>query len=205
MLCRLLGNLVPLLMKSFVENAMKEEFKEYLFQLCQCIPVYIWQCILVLFVVGTALIFHVHGFLRGYRKVGILVLIEYLLLVLCSTVVFRKANDITLVEAFPFERYKELIEGGKHIEPDLFMNILVFVPVGLLAKLSFKGLKWWQALLLGFCLSFTIEVLQYVFKKGTTEIDDLIHNTFGCLVGFWLYSLIQVIYERFSKSCLAVL
>lgn len=184
---------------------MSEEFSEYIIRLNQCIPTYIWHIEIWFFIIGGVLLIFKYGLSSGYRKIGALLLIEYVFFLLCSTVVFRKANDITLVEAFPFERYKELIEGGKHIEPDLFMNILVFVPVGILAKLSFKGLKWWQALLLGFGLSFTIEVLQFVFKKGTTEIDDLIHNTFGSLVGFWLYSLILVIYERFSKSRLAVL
>jgi glycopeptide antibiotics resistance protein len=38
-----------------------------------------------------------------------------------------------------------------------------------------------------FIFSFTIEISQYVFRKGVTEVDDLILNTIGAIIGYLLY------------------
>lgn len=43
---------------------------------------------------------------------------------------------------------------------------------------SFKGMKWWHALL--------IKLLQLVLKRGLTEIDDVMHSVVGCMMGYWM-------------------
>ena len=65
---------------------------------------------------------------------------------------------------------------------DAVLNVLVFIPVGLSLYLSFKKRRWLVPLI-GCGLSFTIELLQLFFLKGCTDVDDVIHNTLGCLVG----------------------
>ena len=40
-------------------------------------------------------------------------------------------------------------------------------------------------LLIGCSISITIEALQFCFMKGFSELDDVMHNTVGCLMG-WL-------------------
>ena len=32
-----------------------------------------------------------------------------------------------------------------------------------------------------------IEVLQFVFKRGFAEFDDVFHNVVGCVIGFGVY------------------
>ena len=54
---------------------------------------------------------------------------------------------------------------------------MVFVPVGLLAGATFRSMSWKKALVIGMCLSLGIETLQFVFRKGISEIDDVMHNT----------------------------
>ena len=68
------------------------------------------------------------------------------------------------------------------------MNVVVFVPVGLLLGIAIKDIRWWHALLTGVCLSVSIEILQFVFLKGFSELDDVMHNTLGGLLGFLIYS-----------------
>lgn len=71
------------------------------------------------------------------------------------------------------------------------LNILLFVPLGFLAPLlwhTYRSEK--RILLLGFSLSFLIEVLQ-MFCMRTTDIDDLLTNTLGALLGYWLLLAIQ--------------
>ena len=68
------------------------------------------------------------------------------------------------------------------------MNVALFHPAGLLAA-SLLPEKWSRcqkmlAVLLPFALfSVMIEYAQFRYALGESEIDDVIHNTFGALIG----------------------
>ena len=83
------------------------------------------------------------------------------------------------------------------------MNVVVFVPIGILVgivtlqkKKEKGGWKIGLALTLGvgFCISVSIEALQYFFKRGFSEFDDVFHNTLGCLIGFMIAAMIKGIW-----------
>ena len=78
------------------------------------------------------------------------------------------------------------------------MNVVVFIPVGLLLGSAFKQMTWWKALLIGCSISVTIESLQFFFLRGFSEVDDVIHNMVGCLIGFGVYAIGRYGYERLS-------
>ena len=63
---------------------------------------------------------------------------------------------------------------------------LLFIPVGLLLCCAFKQITWWKTLLIGCSISITIEALQFCFLKGFSEVDDVMHNTMGCLIGWFM-------------------
>jgi len=67
------------------------------------------------------------------------------------------------------------------------MNVIVFIPVGMIlgSLLRVKG-SWLIVLLIGCSISVTIEALQFWFMKGFSEVDDVMHNTVGCIVGYIL-------------------
>ena len=44
-------------------------------------------------------------------------------------------------------------------------------------------------LVLGLCFSFFIETMQFIFYKGVAELDDLILNTLGTVIGYSLFKL----------------
>lgn len=95
----------------------------------------------------------------------------------------------------PFWSYTAIQHGRIDLIAENMMNIVVFLPVGLLLGMAIKGIKWWQAILIGCCLSFIIEALQLIFKRGFAEVDDVIHNSLGCLIGFGLYKLVALLYK----------
>lgn len=63
----------------------------------------------------------------------------------------------------------------------------------------------WKVLLVGAGLSVTIETLQFVMLRGFSEIDDVMHNTLGCLLGYGLYIIMKKGYGKISESRMAVL
>ena len=71
----------------------------------------------------------------------------------------------------------------------ILLNILVYVPVGLLMPLVYKKHPYIFALLTGFMLSLLTEVMQYITHRGLCEMDDLFNNTLGCLIGMTLFAL----------------
>ena len=88
----------------------------------------------------------------------------------------------------PFWSYKAIQEGRVELLSENIMNVIVFIPVGLLLGCAFKQTTWWKVLLIGCSISITIEALQFCFLKGFSEFDDMMHNTLGGLLGFLICS-----------------
>ncbi len=160
---------------------MREQFRQYIISLYQDVPQEVYEGLLSIFCLGVVLFIAWKGFKTGLRYSANLLLLEYIFLIFCSTVIFRATGDIRKYDFHPFWSYDRpelLIEN--------IMNVVVFIPVGLLLCLAFKQMPWWKALLIGCSISICIETLQFYFMKGFSEVDDVIHNTAGCIVGYIL-------------------
>ena len=72
---------------------------------------------------------------------------------------------------------------------EMIDNFVVFVPLGLLLGAYFKRIIFWQKLIIVFVFSLSVEIIQFVFAIGITDITDLITNTLGGLVGLAAYAL----------------
>ena len=138
------------------------------------------------------------GLKKAYRHITLLLLIEYIALIYCSTFIFRDVNEIRKYNYHLFWSYSET-----NLFVENVMNVVVFVPIGLLLAMGIPHLKWWQVLLIGAGISVSIEALQFVFMKGFSELDDVFHNTLGCVIGVGVYSLIKYGYVKFTKRSMA--
>ena len=68
------------------------------------------------------------------------------------------------------------------------LNILLFVPFGYLLPLLWHRVdRWWKLLLCGLFVSLLIELLQLVTLRGMFDLDDLMNNTVGALLGWLCY------------------
>ena len=71
-------------------------------------------------------------------------------------------------------------------------NILLFVPLGILFPIGFSFARRWKGMIgIALCLSLAVEVLQFVFRCGKSEVDDLIANVIGAVIGFGIYRVCQ--------------
>lgn len=72
----------------------------------------------------------------------------------------------------------------------MFLNIIMFVPFGVFVPIYFKRFsRFLTTVVAGFFMSFIIEILQ-LFTFRTTDVDDLIMNTLGAMVGYGIATLI---------------
>jgi glycopeptide antibiotics resistance protein len=70
------------------------------------------------------------------------------------------------------------------------LNVLLFVPLGMfLSFLCDKYTKLKNTLLLGVLTTLTVEFLQF-FTYRKTDINDVITNSAGTVIGFWIATLI---------------
>ena len=73
---------------------------------------------------------------------------------------------------------------------DTMLNIILFVPLGFFLPLLYKKYGHIGSVaLVSFLLSLSIEIIQ-MFGRGATDINDLITNTVGACLGFFIYQLL---------------
>ena len=106
------------------------------------------------------------------------------------TTLGNRSGGADLAHAFtPFHSYREAqVTGNIEIYRSNFMNVVLFYPAGLLATslLPRKWARWRRCVLVVLVLaamSAGIECLQYHYCLGRCEMDDVIHNTLGALLG----------------------
>ncbi len=73
-------------------------------------------------------------------------------------------------------------------------NILIFVPIGFMVSvLTPHRQKGWLSLAIGLAVSLTIEIVQLSFIIRVFDVDDLILNSLGALLGFFIFLVLDQI------------
>ena len=129
------------------------------------------------------------------KGVCLITLIVYIWFTLDTTILGRCDYSYYRYKTYPFWSYAAILSGDGTLIRENLLNVALFVPIGfLLCCLQYRK-KWRIAMMFGLGLSVCIELLQLVWKRGTCEFDDVLHNTLGCLLGFaivkcmvWLYN-----------------
>lgn len=102
----------------------------------------------------------------------------------------RSQYDINIVRLIPMFSTVGFVKQTilwKTIIVNIFGNILIFVPFGFLG-IVFPKLNQFWILILDFLFAIIIvESLQYFTRLGVFDIDDVILNTVGVAIGFWIY------------------
>ncbi len=105
-------------------------------------------------------------------------------------------NLVPFQEIMRFIKYYEYIDFPS-VVINLLGNIVAFMPFGALIRwVVNRKTRWYQATAYTFLFSLCVELLQLVAKVGVFDVDDLILNTLGGLMGFWVYYLLLLINRR---------
>ena len=76
-------------------------------------------------------------------------------------------------------------------------NVSLFIPTGIILPILYKRLNsFWKVLLTGAGISLCIEVIQLLLPNSVTDIDDLILNTAGVIIGYAVFSLVKRLIKR---------
>ena len=127
---------------------------------------------------------------RFWRSVIALLFLAWLAIIAVATLTDRTPGIISAEpELIPFHSYRAVMAGeNKEILRSNFMNVVLFYPAGLFAC-ELLPKSWSQAkriilvAVLFALVSAGIEFCQYHFALGQAEVDDVIHNALGALIG----------------------
>ncbi len=81
---------------------------------------------------------------------------------------------------------ESMVVNGNISFDEIIYNLLVFIPFGMYMRIFLTRHHWIIQVLPALILSFTYEMLQYVFAIGGSDITDVITNTAGGLIGVGL-------------------
>jgi glycopeptide antibiotics resistance protein len=70
--------------------------------------------------------------------------------------------------------------------------MLVFLPLGFFPALLFRKARWWRSVLIGGGISTFVEFGQF-FLMRQSDIDDVLLNALGALLGYWTFLLLRKI------------
>ena len=93
--------------------------------------------------------------------------------------------------------YEEMRYNLTPFLENLVGNVLAFVPFGMLIRwVRGKKTGFFTATLAAFAFSLSIELVQLITKLGVFDVDDIIMNTFGGMLGYIIYYILA----RFDRK-----
>lgn len=162
---------------------------------------------LILFLIGYFFIYKKvrkkPGKLSKFKLLVCFVFVIYIVFVLSATVINRGGSYENYRRyLLPFSSYKEAWNRFTVVEwRNFILNIMLFVPMGvLLPLLSSKLQTFWKTYVIGFGSSLIIESIQYVFKSGVVEFDDVFNNTLGTMIGYGIIMLLLYVIDNRKRS-----
>ena len=102
-------------------------------------------------------------------------------------------NLVPLKEIARFVKYWRVL-GMKAVLLNILGNVAAFLPFGFfLPIISPRFGKWYLMLILSFLLTLSIETIQLVFKVGSFDVDDMLLNTLGGVIGYIVFAICNMI------------
>lgn len=108
-------------------------------------------------------------------------------------------NLILFKEIKRFWNYREQL-GMFATAANLFGNVLIFLPFGFFMAMASRYRSFLSTVIYSFALSLTIEISQLFMKVGCFDVDDLLLNTMGGMLGFVAFAICNVIRRDYAKK-----
>lgn len=113
-------------------------------------------------------------------------------------IVWGRSLRLNLV---PFRIFADSIASGMDYFIINFLgNIGMFLPIGFFTALLWARSSVLKSVTTGFLVSLVIELCQLPLDRGT-DIDDLLLNTLGALLGYLLFWLFQKLWPSCVEKC----
>ena len=148
---------------------------------------------------------------KGYRALAWLVFGVYVVLMIYFLFFAESMGRATATQEYHYnlQPFKEIsrylsyyqVIGIYTVCLNLLGNIAAFLPFGLFFPLlSRKNRSFWKVSFLSFEISLLVEVIQLVTRVGSCDVDDVILNTSGGMLGYACFKILWTWHWGKSKG-----
>ena len=117
-------------------------------------------------------------------------------------------TGVTATYRYNLELFKEIKRfiiyrrelGAFAVFTNLFGNILIFVPFGFFLPMGSKRRSFFVTLFYSFGLSLCVEIFQLITKVGSFDVDDLLLNTIGGVIGYILSAVCNMVRRHYAAG-----
>lgn len=128
---------------------------------------------------------------------GYLIVLVWILLFKMSRSVsdiVELSNTIRNINLMSFKE-STIVNGQLHYS-EIINNLIIFIPFGGLLGIIDKKHTFAMKSVTFLLFSLMIEILQFIFGLGATDITDLLANTLGGIVGLFIYQLLKKLFNE---------
>ena len=136
--------------------------------------------------------------MKKFLNIGYWIVLLFYSYLLIDTVFFAR-DARRSVNLTPFDMISQ-----QGFTLNVWGNILMFIPLGLYFANFMKQFRFWKVLGAIGGTSLSIEVLQYILKRGVSDIDDLLLNTTGGFIGILIYLVLKVLFKSNERVHVAI-
>ena len=113
----------------------------------------------------------------------------YYIVFLFNMVVFARYGSVDSYNLIPFKSIIDIFryQSIYSIIINIFGNLVIFMPLDYFLIELFGLKNFLNNFFVSFFIILLIELLQYVFKVGVFDVDDLILCTFGMMIFYFIY------------------
>lgn len=124
------------------------------------------------------------------KRFSLSIIFIYYVILLFNMVIFARYNTINSFNLIPFKSIIEIFNNGNiySIIINIFGNLLIFMPLEYFIIELFEINKFLLNFISSFLIILIIEIIQYIFKVGVLDIDDLILCTLGMMLFYIIYN-----------------
>jgi glycopeptide antibiotics resistance protein len=128
--------------------------------------------------------------LVAYGAVVIKLLVFKIQLLRIGHLRFRFAPEAGQANFWPFKTILAYL-GGEPMSLiallNLVGNVVLLVPIGFLAPFVYRAVTWPACLAVAVAMALAVEGSQVVLGVGIFDIDDVILNSLGVMIGYWAF------------------
>ena len=160
----------------------------------------IWPMILIITVIVSSL--RIAYLIKSNKRFSLykeLLSLIFIIYILClyHVVTFQDIN-YGVSNFIPFKEIFRYSIGSSKFIKNILGNILLFIPFGFFTSYFLRINKIKAPIILTFITSFTIEIVQYYIGR-VFDIDDIILNLIGGILGFFLYVSFNAVKSKLPK------
>lgn len=130
------------------------------------------------------------------------ILITYLIVVAGATLLFRGGFWESEKVQPLFYAYRDAwVHWSAAGWRNIILNFCMFIPLGFWLPVGLRFFrKSWRTYLAGFGVTLFIEMTQLLARRGIFELDDVLGNTVGTMIGYGLFSLGFFFWSKVRKK-----